>query len=49
MREELKMHENAILEQLQQKMQEELFMLEQWEQELLKRLQRKKNKAGFLQ
>jgi len=49
MQEELKSHEKAVLEQLQQRMQEELLMLDLWEQELLERLQRKKNKTGFLQ
>ena len=49
MQEELKAHEKAVLDQLQQRMQEELLMLELWEQELLERLQRKKNKTGFLQ
>lgn len=49
MQESLNTHEKDLLDNLLLKMQEELLMLAQWEQELLERLQRKKNKTGFLQ
>jgi len=42
-------HEKDLLDSLLIKMQEELLMLALWEQELIERLQRRKNKAGFLQ